>query len=91
MKTPPEFNEAISYEKYKKEIQIWRLLKVCSAKEEGPMLFRTLNDKAKEAALKLTVDEIGSDTGLDLILGELDKLYLSDKNTRMFEALEGMP
>ena len=88
MKAVPILNESSSYEAFVKEIKIWRLLKVCTAEEEGPMLFRTLTGKAKEAAMKLQVEQIGSAQGLDLILKELNKLYLSDENTRMFTALE---
>ena len=88
MKSPPLLSESTSYENYKKEVEIWQLLKVCTAKEEGPILFRTLSGKAKDTALKLGVDKIGSDNGVKLIIDELDKLFLADKNTRMFEVLE---
>lgn len=88
MKSPPDWDESRSYEDYKKEVQIWQLLKVCEAKEEGPMLFRTLKGKAKDAALKLDVDKIGSNDGVKNILEKLDKLYLEEKNTRMYTALE---
>ena len=86
---PPEFHEDnISYEEYKKEVQIWQLLKICSKKAEGPLIFRTLKGRAKSVALELSVEEIGSDDGLELIMGKLDKLYLTEKNQRIYMALE---
>ena len=63
-------------------------MKVCTAKEEGPVVFRTLTGTAKTAVLDLTVDEIGSETGLDKILAKLDIVYLADKNQRIFSALD---
>ena len=88
MKSPPVLSDSSSYEDFKKEIEIWRLLKVCSAEEEGPMVFRTLTGKAKTAALRLTVKQIGAADGLDQILAEVDKVHLDEKNTRTFECLE---
>ena len=84
---PPELRES-QYEAYKKEIKVWQLMKTCSAKEQGPIVFRSLTGRAKIAAHELTVEEIGSDNGLELILGKLDKLYLSEKNQRICSLLE---
>ena len=86
---PPEFQEDnSSYEEYRKEVQIWQLLKICSKKAEGPLIFRTLKGRAKSVALELSVEEIGSDNGLELIMEKLDKLYLTEKNQRIFLALD---
>ena len=85
---PPSFKEGNNYEAYKKEIEIWQLMKPCSAEEQGPLLFRTLTGRAKVAALELSVKEVGSAKGLELILKKLDKLYLADKNKRICSVLE---
>ena len=84
----PVWQEDQSFEDYIKEIKVWQLLKSCEAKEEGPLLFRALTGKAKEAANELTVAQIGSETGLELILGKLDKFYLGDKNQRIYNELD---
>ena len=84
---PPELKEGY-YEAYKKELEVWQLMKTCSATEQGPIVFRSLGGRAKIAAHELTVAEIGSDKGLDLILKKLDGLYLSDKNQRICSVLE---
>ena len=85
---PPEFSVALGYEHYKKELEVWQLLKSCAKKEEGPLVFRTLTGKAKEAIIDLSVETIGSEEGLAKILERLDSLYLSDKDQRIFEALD---
>ena len=67
---PPPFLEGKgSYENYKKELEIWQLMKTCSAEEQGAIVFRSLrnNEKAKNAALELTAQQIGSKDGLDLM------------------------
>ena len=84
---PPPFEES-SYESYKKELEIWKLMKACIPRELGPVVFRTLTGRAKSAALELTVQQIGSDEGLDLILKKLDKLFLPEKNQRICTTLE---
>ena len=83
---PPELTD--NFEQYKKEIEVWQLLKNYSATEEGPVLFRSLTGKAKEAALQLTVNQIGSDTGVKQILGKVGELYRSEKNHRICSVLE---
>lgn len=85
---PPEFSEGCGYEHYKKELEVWQLLKSCAKNEEGPLVFRTLTGKAKSAIIDLTVEVLGSDEGLSKILERLDKLYLSDKDQRIFQALD---
>ena len=77
---PPLFSKDSSYEDFKKELNIWKLLKSCTDKEQGPLVFRSLTGKAKTAALELTEAEIGAEDGLSKILGKLDKLFLPDDN-----------
>ena len=85
---PPDFKEGTSYDAYKKELEVWKLCKTCQPDEQGPVVFRTLTGRAKVAARELSVKEIGSATGLDLILKKLDKLYLADKNKQICTVLE---
>ena len=87
-KAPPEFSDESGYEQYKLELDIWKLLKVCSKEEEGPLVFRTLPPNAKSAVIGLGPGVIGSAEGLDKILLKLDALYLSDKNQQIFQSLD---
>ena len=56
---PPQFREGY-YESFKKEVEIWQLLKTCQAKEQGPILFRSFSpgSRAQKAALELNVNDI---------------------------------
>ena len=84
---PPELNEG-DYETYKKEIELWKLMKICEPTEQGVVVARGLTGRAKVAALELTVEQIGSKEGLALILAKLDKLYLPEENLRICSLLE---
>ena len=84
---PPEFQEG-NFETYKKEIEIWKLMKAYTPEEQGPIVFRSLYGRAKTAALELTVDQVGSKDGLKLILDKLGKIYLPEENLRICVVLE---
>ena len=87
-KDPPIWSAGTSYEEYVKEIKVWKLLKSATAEEEGPLLFRVLKGEAKTAARELTLEQIGSANGLQLILDKLDARYATDKNEKICMALE---
>ena len=72
MKAPPIYKEGNSYTEYVRDLEIWLLLKVATAEEQGVLVFRTLTGKAKAACHDLTVAQIGSDQGLQLIRERLD-------------------
>ena len=65
VKDPPSWRDEMSYEEYKKEIEVWQLLKSATDLEEGPLIFRQLTGKAKAAAHELSVAEIGAKDGLN--------------------------
>ena len=88
MKSPPMYKEGISYEEFKRDLEIWQLLKVANAEQEGPLVYRTLTGKGKVACNELTIQEIGSKDGLKLIKQKLDKVYLTDENQRIFLTLD---
>ena len=89
-KDPPEWTDGMSYDEFKKEIEVWQLLKVATDIEEGPLVFRSLppKSKAKAAASELSVAEIGAADGLKKILVKLDQVYLAEQNQRIFIDLE---
>ena len=87
-KYPPILQEGNSYEEWKRDFQIWQLLKLATKTDEGPLVYRTLTGRSKSAVSDLTPAQIGSNNGLDLIIERLDKLHLNDKNQRIFVALD---
>ena len=85
---PPVYREGNSYEEYTRDLDIWLLLKVATKAELGPILFRTLTPRAKASCRDLSVEQVGSPEGFDLIRKRLDKLYLNEVNQRIFATLD---
>ena len=50
-------------------------------KKEGSYcnIFLSLGGKIREAALKISIDDIDRDDGVETLITELDKLFLNDK------------
>ena len=88
LKTPPLLTEDITYAEWKKDLGIWKLLTELTKKKQGPALYLTLPPKARECLRSLTENEIGGDTGLDLILNKLDGFYVDDENLQSFSAFK---
>ena len=87
-KDPPHWFEGQSYEDWKKEVDVWKLVSKAEKKEEGPLVYRVLTGEPKNKINELTSAQIGSDTGLQLILDKLDELYELDKNQKICHILE---
>ena len=85
---PPTWYEGQAYEKWKKELAVWQLLKAATPLEEGPLVYRVLTGEAKDAVDELATEEIGSPTGLKQILDKLDEHYEIDKNQKICVVLE---
>ena len=88
VKAPPVYVEGDSYEEYKRDLEIWQLLKVATAEEEGVIIYRTLTGRAKASCKDLTPAQIGSANGLKEIKKRLDKIYLPELNQRVFVVLD---
>ena len=78
----------MSYDDFKKELQVWQLLKSATAQQEGPLVFGTLTGKAKRACKQLSLEDIGSDTGLQKILDKLAEEYNANKDQKIFVELD---
>ena len=85
---PPEWKEGMCYDEFRKRIKVWQLLKVATPEQEGPLVFCTLSGKAEAACEELTLEQIGSANGLDLILAKLDALYHANKDQKFFVELD---
>ena len=89
MKEPPVFNPdgGDSYSNWKNDVQVWSLL--CSDKKKvGPAVYISLKGGAKDAVRSIAIDDLAKAEGIDLILKELDKIYLKDETTLAFCAIK---
>ena len=87
IKAPPLLSKSVNYESWLKELEIWQLFTNEPALKQGPALFLTLEGKAKEAALELSIDELKTD-GVQNIIKKLDSLYKKDSVLIAYEAYD---
>ena len=59
-----------------------------TASRQGPAVYLTLQGDARDAIRSMDKSEIAKDNGVDLIIAELDKVYLKDKTTQAFCAVK---
>ncbi len=88
LKTPPPMRNDTSYDDWKKEIEVWKLLTDLEKEKQGPALLLSLSGKARDAALELDIVDISTDTGLATIINRLDRLFLVDRDKLAFAAYE---
>ena len=87
-KAPPSLSKCSSYEMWLKEIKIWQKFTDLKPSKQGPAIFLTLENRAREAVLELDVDVISSDGGVDDIVKKLDTLFLKDQSQLAYDAYD---
>ena len=90
VKNPPIFNPEVDddYMSWKRDVGVWKLFTETKAEKQGAAVYLSLQGKARECVRPLDTNKIGSATGFDEVLAQLDKTYLVDETTRMFCALK---
>ena len=74
------------YNTWKKEMQIWDLA-TCVEKEKcAPIVFLSLEGKAREAVLELDIMVLNSEDRMEKVYEKLDTLFLEDINQSTFLA-----
>ena len=87
-KEPPALFDP--YSEWKLEVAIWQAYVEgkLDATKQGPALFLSLTGDARKAALKVQLTDMKKATGVDIILAELDKFFLKDKDRSAFLAYD---
>ena len=83
-KVPPKFSDESTYESWRKEVKLWAICSKIDKKELAPALALSLEGRARQAALELDIEELNKDNGLEVLLKQLDGLYLKDINQRTY-------
>ena len=84
LKNPPILSDDLEYGDWKSDIGIWELYTSLDKKKRGPALYLSLQGKARECIRGRTADQIGGETGVQLIITKLDAVYQEDVNMRTF-------
>ena len=90
MKWPPKLDDGVSYENWRKDIEIWCKLTDIPKKKQALAIHLALNGRARTASSELEVGDLEVESGVDTILGKLDGLFLVDKGRRQFEAFQAL-
>lgn len=87
MKNPPVWQGGDqSYSMYKKELQFWCEYTDLKPEERGfAILFRLEEKDAKEAVMRLDMNEIKCERGVDNIINIMDKLYAKETKISLYE------
>ena len=87
MKNPPVWQGGDqSYSMYKKELQFWCEYTDLKPEERGfAILFRLEEKDAKEAVMRLEMNEIKCEAGVDNIIDIMDKLYAKETKISLYE------
>ncbi|XP_016523030.1 uncharacterized protein LOC107835207 [Poecilia formosa] len=84
-KVPPPFNEKTSYESWKNEIEIWRLVTDLDKKKQALAVTLSLSGRARESALEIAAEHLNDDTGISVLLNKLDSGFLKEEKDRQYE------
>lgn len=87
-KLPPPIRKSLPYSECKHEVQVWRTFTNLEKKKLGPALFLSLDGSACDAAHEVPLDGLNSDTGFDVLLNKLSKLFLKGQDNAAVEAFE---
>ena len=85
-KNPPQLTDSEQYERWVKEVKLWRMCCKLDKKEQGPALALSQDGSVREAALEIDIDELSADDGVEKIIDKLNGLYLKDENQRIYIA-----
>ena len=87
-KAPPALSKSPTYDMWLKEIKIWECFTDLPKKKQAPAIFLTLEGKAREAVLELSVDSLNCDDGIENVIKQLDKLFLIDKAQSAYQTYD---
>ena len=87
-KAPPVLTKDITYNTWKKELEIWRAFTSIDKKKQAPAIFLTLSGQAREAVSELPIKQLTDDNGVKNLLTALDALYLKDETLLALKLLK---
>ena len=83
--TPPVLTKEYSYSNWKYNLRVWEALTLLEKDKQGLAVFLALTGQDKQAVRNISVGNLNSVNGVKRIIEELDKLYLKDESSLMYE------
>ena len=69
-------------------MRLWAICSKVDKKEQAPSVTFSLEGRAKEAALELSLEDLNAENGLSNLIEKHDALFLKDENQRTYVAYE---
>ena len=88
IKNPPLLEKSTSYDSWKLSLQMWQVVTDLKVEQQGPAVFLSLTDKAKDAVSELGIEVIKTADGVNKILEKLEKIYKKDSVDAAYDAFE---
>lgn len=85
-KVPPAFDERKSYESWKNEVEIWRLVTDLDKKKQVLAVALSLMGRARDCALEIAAGDLKSNDGMTTLLTKLDSVFLKEEKDCQYEA-----
>ena len=82
----PIQSQTEDFEDWIHEIEIWQLVTTIEKAKQGPLVYLSLQGKARKACQALSIEELGAEDGLAKLVAKLKELYSADKDQQMFTA-----
>ncbi len=82
-KIPPVFDEKKSYESWKNEVEIWRLVTDLDKKKQALAVALSLMGRARDSVMEIAAGDLNKDDGMTTLLTKLALAYTEfDRVTR---------
>ena len=67
-----------TYEQWKKEIGVWRMVTTLPKRKHGSFVFLAMRGQAKDAVFQMKDDTLGQTNGFEEVLKVLDEIYMPE-------------
>ena len=84
-KQPPKFDENSSYEAWSSEVKIWQNLTDLDITKQALAVTLSLTGRAHETAVRVPVDELNSNSGMQVLCTMLDKVLKKEDKDLAYE------
>ena len=81
-KVPPAFDEKKSYESWKNEVEIWRLVTDLDKKKQALAVSLSLTGRVRDSALEIAAGDLNKDDRMTTLLKKLDSVFLKEEKDR---------
>ena len=84
----PVLTDNTVYSSWKKELAFWKHATKCEKEKQAHTVILAMAGKPRTVATQLDPDSLAVEDGLDILIREMDKLFLKDNTQQLFCAID---